>query len=257
MAMARAVACALAVGMLAACGPRGWHSCGQNVAHGLGAVDAMVVTNSTEALIQNYAAGFRHFELDVSLTSDGEPAFVHDWENQVGTGIEARLSAAEWGTAKLAGALAPLPMAVLWEKMMRWKDVYVILDVKEDFEATIDGLAATAPDEVEDRLVVQVFAPEQASIVRGYFPRSRILLTLYRSRLSDLRVFEAVGRYALDGVTMHESRYSAELVEALHAVGREAFVHTVNDPVRATMLVSAGVSGLYTDSLPPVMECPR
>lgn len=51
------------------------------VAHAGGAVNGRTYTNSLEALQQNYAKGFRIFELDFIKTSDSAYVAAHDWEH--------------------------------------------------------------------------------------------------------------------------------------------------------------------------------
>lgn len=49
------------------------------IAHAGGEVDGHPSTNSKAALDQNYAKGFRMFELDIIETSDGKLVAAHDW----------------------------------------------------------------------------------------------------------------------------------------------------------------------------------
>ncbi len=50
------------------------------IAHAAGEVDGIRSTNSKEALDQNYAKGFRLFELDIIETSDKKLVAAHDWK---------------------------------------------------------------------------------------------------------------------------------------------------------------------------------
>ncbi len=49
------------------------------IAHAGGEVNGIKSTNTKEALDQNYAKGFRMFELDIIETSDGHLVAAHDW----------------------------------------------------------------------------------------------------------------------------------------------------------------------------------
>ena len=48
--------------------------------HALGGIDDHYYTNSIEALKESYEQGYRVYEADVRLTSDGYPVLVHDWK---------------------------------------------------------------------------------------------------------------------------------------------------------------------------------
>lgn len=49
------------------------------IAHAGGEVNGVRSTNTKDALDQNYAKGFRLFELDIITTSDGKLVAAHDW----------------------------------------------------------------------------------------------------------------------------------------------------------------------------------
>lgn len=47
--------------------------------HAMGAIGTDTYTNSLEAFEASYRAGFRTFEVDLLMTSDGEVVLMHDW----------------------------------------------------------------------------------------------------------------------------------------------------------------------------------
>lgn len=62
------------------------------IAHGGGAIDGEIYTNSLEALNHNYQKGFRYFELDIIKTADGQYVAAHDWEVwKAQTGYEGKV----------------------------------------------------------------------------------------------------------------------------------------------------------------------
>lgn len=54
------------------------------IAHGLGEISSVSVTNSHEAFITNYNKGHRVFEADLILTQDGQLVARHDWSDYLG-----------------------------------------------------------------------------------------------------------------------------------------------------------------------------
>ena len=50
------------------------------IAHAGGSINNYIYTDSLEALNYNYKKGFRYFELDIRVTSDGVFVAVHDWD---------------------------------------------------------------------------------------------------------------------------------------------------------------------------------
>ena len=57
-----------------------WVTSNPLIAHAFGGIDDKTYTNSLEAFQTNYDKGFRVFEVDLILTSDGGLAARHDWQ---------------------------------------------------------------------------------------------------------------------------------------------------------------------------------
>ena len=81
------------------------------IAHAGGAIigdgRVSIYTNSREAFELNYRLGFRTFEMDLELTSDGKLASVHDWDDY-GLKNGVPMSSEEWLAAGSAGKEASL-----------------------------------------------------------------------------------------------------------------------------------------------------
>ena len=57
-----------------------WYDTDNVVAHALGSIEGIAYTNSKEALVNSYQNGFRLFECDLIMTSDGQIVACHDWD---------------------------------------------------------------------------------------------------------------------------------------------------------------------------------
>lgn len=83
------------------------------IAHAGGEINGIKYTNSIEALNYSYQKGFRLFELDIVVTSDGEFVATHDWEywkkevNYQGT---VPVTLAEFRKHKIRGTYGTLDM---------------------------------------------------------------------------------------------------------------------------------------------------
>ncbi|MDR0958060.1 MAG: hypothetical protein LBM16_02485 [Clostridiales bacterium] len=95
------------------------------IAHALGAVDGIAETNSLEAMQQSYDSGFRVFEVDLNLTTDGNLAAVHDWES-----YSNPMTSEKWLEKKLAYKYTSMIIDNICEFMSEHKDVYIVTDTK-------------------------------------------------------------------------------------------------------------------------------
>ncbi len=254
----------LVVGALAACGGAesvppapGPGAADRVVAHGGGAVDGAVGTNSLEALEESAARGFRLIEVDLSWTSDDRLVLLHDWGDAAAhlerSGERAAASRDAFLASPLPGGRTPLDLDAALDWLAGRSDVSLVTDVKTRNVEALTLVASLRPDLLA-RVVPQVHDPDEAAAVRA-LGFDRIVLTLYASRLED----DAVVRFAAAerpfAVTLPWPRAMAgDLPARLGALGVRTFAHTVNDFLRAGALRARGVTGVYTDLLHPDEE---
>lgn len=235
-------------------------------AHALGKIDVFPYTNCYEALIENYERGFRVFEVDLYLTSDGKLACTHAWE----AGYQGDFSPERIPTMKeyldtpIAGIYTPILFSDLCRFMIEHEDVYIITDTKETARERIipefEELLREANDYSEclNRMIVQVYNDEMFEVVDDIYHFDHYIYTLYfdwdasvpdaNDRLK--RYCKFVKKNGIDGITLHESYFEKEgTVDILKNNNINFFFHTVNDENRALELLKGGASGIYTDSL--------
>ncbi len=237
--------------------------------------------NTLLALRQGAAAGFGAVEFDAMPTADGRLVLHHDW--QVGRTLQPRpgrvvegqplferkriielnyadlqhFEAGSWLSPDFAGE--PLPL--LSEALLACADLKleVNLEVKLDMDsglydtARLDATAglflaaiAASPYAGTDRLVLSSFGLEGLYAVRraGYAGRLAVLF-------DDLPDNWATIARELDaeGVHLHHSHVSAEVVRRIHTTRRRVRVYTVNDPQRLKTLDTIGVDACFTDEM--------
>jgi glycerophosphoryl diester phosphodiesterase len=238
------------------------------IAHAGGGLPQGTYTNAVEAFDLAHANGFRLFETDFARTRDGRIVLIHDWDATyarlftglpLGIAVPAlRLSGWRPGHAgfmasRMRGGLTPMDLEALLDWMRRHPDARVVTDVKDDNLAVLAAIAAAAP-ELRGAFVPQIYAPDELDPVRRLGFRN-VILTLYRSALTDDEVIAFARGAALWAVTMpHDRTRAGRLVERLSEAGIRVAVHTLNAPEDAEALRRRGVSLLYTDYLLPRAE---
>lgn len=225
------------------------------IGHALGGVEGKTYTNSREAFVQSVLAGRTIVEVDLQFTRDGIVAF-HDEVLSRFMESDARtdsLTTDEFLEHRVLGAYTPLSLEQLLELLQRHPNVTLITDTKRNTAtmlATVVKIARRKDPALLERIVPQIYdLKELAQInVAHHFPR--VVLTLYRTKATDDEVENFVKREPqVVAVTMSESRFSSALAIAVREAGKDAFVHTINDPQRARQFLEHGANGVYTDFL--------
>lgn len=216
------------------------------IAHGLG---PQLYGGQNGALTLERAAqqGFRFFEVDVVLTSDGHLVCVHGGENE--RVLDAMTSQSYVRGATDAG-LAPLEFGDLVSWATDHPGTYFVLDVKnrfyDSYRLIIDQLRKR---EVRQHFIPQAYSFEELAFLRRDQVLAGEIFTAYRSHLSTKAMFEWADRYHLPVITIPMER-----LQKHPPFPRDIaiLVHPVDDPFEAALLRKEGVRGIYTSYVSPV-----
>lgn len=173
-------------------------------------------------------SGCDGFELDVRLTADGSAVVCHDAYYQ---GIEvARATAAQLGD---------LPL--LQDVVDRFRQ-RSFLDIELKVEG-LEGKLRTSLGGVDEGILVSSFLPQvlrQLSMGSAPFP-----LGLICDSVEELALWQELPIASL--IPQHKL-VNKELIDQLHAAGKEIFVWTVNRPEDMKRLAEWGSDGIISDN---------
>lgn len=159
------------------------------IAHAGGAVDGEVYTNTLEALDQNYAKGFRLFELDIVRTSDGEYVAAHDWftwRRQSGYKGQPPVSRQEFLEMDILGTYTPLDMDRINDWFASHPDAILVTD-KVNFPTEF---ASQFVD--KSRLMMELFSQDAIEEalelgIREVIPSMNVITGLGSNRIQWLK----------------------------------------------------------------------
>jgi len=225
----------------------------EDIVHGGGAVGGYICSNTREAAELAFSRGQRIIELDFSLTRDGEPVCLHDWNVSCfpgRTGEEFPLTLAEFESSRIYGALTPMTLPILTEWMSRHKTVRIIIDCKDGLFEVLEPLVERYP-ELQERFIPQIYAEDQLPRVRG-LGFTEIIYTLYRldweHKLDAERIAAFAAENELTAITFPvELTENAEYVEMLLTSGVPLYTHTVNGEEAIAAQRAMGITGVYSD----------
>lgn len=228
------------------------------VAHALGSIDGKTYSNSIEALRCNHARGFRWFEVDLSLTADGELFCFHPGMEEV-AGLARpvhELSSQEIEQGKYAGLYSIPRFSTLLAETERLTDVVLVTDTKgwqPPMMEAIKRAFATLPKLRATQVVLQSYGAQDIGAVHQLSREidAGVLLTLYTSDADDIKVEALAKQYGILAVVADVRRFTPWLAQRIAALDLPILVHTINDHREILALARAGARGFYTDSYRP------
>ncbi len=205
--------------------------------------------------------GYRAFECDVKLSSDGVPFLLHDatldrTSNAHGVAGDktwaelSRIDAGSWHSRAYAGE--PLPRLEEIAAFCHAGDHALNIEIKPTPGAdrhTGEVVARGAARLWAGRATPPLLSSFQADALDGarsgapQLPRALLIDTLVEGwfeRAQALGCVAVVANYRL---------FSAEMVDRLHAAKQWALCYTVNDESNARPLLGMGLDGLITDAV--------
>ena len=217
--------------------------------------------NTLAAFRLGASHGYRAFECDVKLSSDGVPFLLHDatlerTTDSTGTAGErpwselSRLDAGGWHSRAFAGEAMPSLDAIA--RYVQRNGFALNVEIKPTpGEERATGLAVgTACARLwqgkSSALLFSSFLPDALQGARETAPetpRALLVDTLWPGWL------EMAQSLACVAVVGNHQLMNADLIAQLHGAGLRALCYTVNETSGAHRLIALGIDGLITDAV--------
>ncbi|HVZ42425.1 MAG TPA: glycerophosphodiester phosphodiesterase [Ramlibacter sp.] len=215
--------------------------------------------NTLAALRLGAHYGYRMFECDVKLSSDGVPFLLHDatlqrTTNGHGTAGDkdwselSRLDAGSWHSRTFAGE--PLPAFEQVARFCTGNGFLLNVEIKPTpgHEAETGSLVAQHAARLWHGQAVapllSSFRPESlqaAMAAEPQLPRALLLDTLWDGWFGVARALGCVG------IVCNHALWSEETVATVKGAGMRCLSYTVNDEWAASRLIALGTDGIITD----------
>ncbi len=203
--------------------------------------------------------GYRMFECDVKLSSDGVPFLLHDATLERTTdgagiagerawGVLALLDAGSWHSPHYAGE--PLASLATVARFCLANGYFLNIEIKstpgaerETGEVVAQHAARLWADAAVPPLLssFSTEALRAARAARPELPRALLLDALPEGW------FETVLELECAAIVCQHALWDAVIVARVHGAGLRALSYTVNDEATAERLIALGVEGLVTD----------
>ncbi len=209
--------------------------------------------NTLSAFVNAIDIGADMIELDVQLTSDGQVVVFHDNNLSRITGCEGviadysleelkRMDAGIWFDPDFEGEKIPTLAEVL--ELVQGSDLSIYLELKDigdvgGFEEAV--LNVVREYDMQDRCIMASF---QYEYLRHFKELDESIQVLFITSSGSLTLTE---EFPADYYGLNAELITADMVEAVHNAGRQAYAWTVNTPVQMRNVVAMGVDGVVTN----------
>jgi glycerophosphoryl diester phosphodiesterase len=205
--------------------------------------------NTLPAFQRSFDLGYRYFETDVHVTSDGVVVAFHDDDLLRTCDVPGTIHELPWRTVSTARVAGVEPIPRLAELLHAFPDARINIDCKTD--AAVGPLGdELARAGVLDRVCVAAFSDRRLARLRRRFGRdlcsSAGPVELGLLRITGLAVpgpLAAQVPVTMRGVRVLTDRF----VRSCHRRGIEVHAWTIDDPAEMERLLDLGVDGIMTD----------
>jgi glycerophosphoryl diester phosphodiesterase len=213
------------------------------IMHAMGGIDGRTYTNSREAFQEHYDRGRRVFEVDLALTKDEQVVASHS--------KRVNFTQEEFLGKKIYGIYTSLSLANILDLMVKFPDMILVTDTKDDFPEIISKIVDLAKQKDEtllDRVIPQIYSEDSYYEAVKTYSFNRVIYTLYQNDVSDDEVVKFIRKVDnIYAVTMSLSRFSKKSVKKINDAAMRVFVHTLNGQKEIEKFSRNGVDGIYTD----------
>lgn len=250
------------------------------IAHACGSHNGLIYTNSLEAFIENYKAGYRRFEIDLLLSKEEDLISFHnplgynfvssekfgslsmkylmtcisDFTFMVNNPVFT-LSEKKIIDSYLKRQLTPIKIADLAKICKEYPDVEFILDTKyTDYNLYMKQFniirKVFEENEIDlKQLTPQFYNIEMAKEVLKEFSFVNNIYTLYMQPFNVEKILNEIEQNKdIKGITVSKNRllnYKL-LIKKLHELGKKCNVHTIANADEIDDYLDMNVDGIYT-----------
>ena len=156
------------------------------ILHAGGSADGMTHLNAQETFEYYYNLGYRYFEYDLRLSSDGRIIATHAWEHLSLENPE-NITYEQFKSLRLENGYTPANEEWLMETIRAYPDVNIIIDAKMD-STEGDSAVLARLEELEDiynldissNIIPEVFSKEMWDIVKETTTFNRYFFSHYK-----------------------------------------------------------------------------
>lgn len=236
-----------------------WYNNNQYIGHALYGIDGCDYVNSSDSLEYGYSKGIRVMEVDLLYTSDNELVVNHDWEYGIIKTYD------EFMNNKIYGKYSPIDMKMLVNYMIKYRDLYLVIDTKEDsynednylnlYRDLID-YCKNLDENILDRIIIQIYDYDMYSEIDKMYHFDNYIFSIYKlvDKFNILQLVHFCISNNIDVIGIPKGFIDGGIIKDnfikfMKGKNIKLYVYTINNDVKYREYLSMGIDGIYTDFL--------
>ena len=222
--------------------------------HAGGSEGDMTHLNAQETFIYYYEIGYRYFEYDLRLSSDGRLIASHSGEHLGEVDLD-NITYEEFKALRLENGYTPANEEWIMETLIAYPDVKIIVDAKMDTAAgdaavleRLEALEAIYGYDISANIIPEVFSVEMWDIVKETTTFDKYLFSHYKVYYTVSMILEYFSDSRIWGIsipTYADSDFRSQIYKLKET--KLLFVFTPSTVEDVLDAVSMGADGIYLD----------
>lgn len=226
------------------------------ILHAGGGMDGLTYLNAQETFLYYYNLGYRTFEYDLRLSTDGRLIGTHAFEHIDNDKYE--YSYDEFKLLRLDNGFTPVNEEWLMETIIKYNDITIVVDAKMD-STVLDAKVLERLEELEGiynvdiskNILPEVFSVEMWDIVKETTSFDRYFFSHYKVYYSIDFMIENFNNDRIYGIAIpnYSDRYIRSNLYRLKDLGKKIYVFTPLNYDEVIDCIDMGADGIYLNEV--------
>ncbi len=226
-----------------------------NILHAGGAYNELTLLNAQEPFEYYYSLGYRYFEYDLKLSSDGKLIATHDFEHL--PTYDQAISYEDFKKLKLPYDMTPVNEEWLIETIRNHPDIKIVVDAKmqtrqEDVDVLrrIEELEGIYDIDLSSNIIPEIFSIEMWNEAQLCTTFDNYLFSHYKEYYSIETMIEHFSSDKILGmaIPVWSDSYISSNIYRVKEIGKKLFIFTVKTEEDLNFARTLGADGIYVDS---------
>lgn len=226
------------------------------ILHAGGGMDGMDYLNAQETFLYYYDLGYRTFEYDLRLSTDGRLIGTHAYEHIDNEKYE--YSYEEFKELRLDNGFTPVNEEWLMETIVKYNDITIVVDAKMDstvWDAKVlerlEELEKIYDVDISKNILPEVFSIEMWEIVKETTTFDRYFFSHYKVYYSVDTMIEHFSDDRIYGIAIpnYSDNYIRSNLYRLKDLGKKIYVFTPLTYDDVLDCIRMGADGIYVNDL--------
>ena len=226
------------------------------ILHAGGGYDNLTYLNAQETFDYYYDMGYRYFEYDFQLSSDGRLIGTHSWEH-LETKYPSSITYEEFKALELSNDFTPANEEWLMQTIMAHPDVKFVIDAKGDSIETdvlvlqrIEALESIYNYDISSNIIPEIFSKEMWEVAKKTTSFDKYFYSQYKTYYNVSQILEYFDDERIWGIafsTYVDGDIRSQF-DKIKDAGKKIFIFTPTTTAEVVSLLNIGVNGVYVDT---------